>query len=116
MNGTQNQSASLSTKNQNLGEEPTVSHKDTCSASQAEVVTNLDKWSDEAIARRRELRPVRESKLRLASLSGDNPGLEFLAECWEDVALWNKIKRLIAQYPEWGINCVQANLITIAKC
>ncbi|MCC5640348.1 hypothetical protein LC593_31850 [Nostoc sp. CHAB 5844] len=32
-------------------------------------------------------------------------------ECWDDVALWNKIKQLIAQYPEWGIAYADGRLI-----
>ncbi|MDZ8069046.1 MAG: hypothetical protein RMY64_26110 [Nostoc sp. DedQUE08] len=45
---------------------------------------------------RRELRPQGENKLKLASMTGDNPGFEFLSQCWDDVALWNRVKQLIA--------------------
>ncbi|MEH2393862.1 MAG: hypothetical protein V7K21_20085 [Nostoc sp.] len=36
---------------------------------------------NKARAARKELRKERESKLKLASMSGDNPGLDFLLEC-----------------------------------
>ncbi|MCC5618424.1 hypothetical protein LC605_25730 [Nostoc sp. CHAB 5836] len=116
VDGSENQYALSSNKNQDCGVKPKTPHEDTCSAPQVELVTSLDKWSDEAIAKRRELRPSRENKLRLASYSGDNPGLDFLCECWDDVALWNKIKQLIAQYSEWGVAYVDGKLVSIANC
>lgn len=124
------QSALLLTENQDLGVEPTIPHEDTCSAPQVEVVTNLsqcghvrhpheqlavDKWSEEAMDRRRELRPERENKLRCAGILGDNPGFDFLLECWDDVALWLKIKQLIAKYPEWGVAYVEGKLVFLAN-
>ncbi|MEH2467823.1 hypothetical protein [Nostoc sp.] len=103
----ESQSAPPVTENSYCGVEPIIAHSGECSASPAQ----LDKWSDEARAARRELRPERENKLKLASCSGDNPGFEFLAECWDDVALWNKVKQLIAQYPEWGVGYAEGRLV-----
>ncbi|MCC5640841.1 hypothetical protein LC593_34455 [Nostoc sp. CHAB 5844] len=95
--------ASLVEKKQDFGVEQEASHEDHSSAPQVEAVTSLDKWSHEAIVQRRELRPRREIKLKLCRITGENPGFEFLAQCWEDVALWNMIKQLIDRYPQWGI-------------
>ncbi|MEH2070038.1 MAG: hypothetical protein V7K47_18065 [Nostoc sp.] len=65
---------------------------------------------------RRELRPQREAKIKLAGMTGDNPGFEFLTQCWEDVGLWNKVKQLIAQYPEWGIGYVDGEIDSRNNC
>ncbi|HYX18346.1 MAG TPA: hypothetical protein VE944_29065 [Nostoc sp.] len=99
----QGQPTSLLSENKDCSEETKTTHEGVCSAP--------DKWSNEAIVERRELRPERENKLRLASMSGDNPGFNFLLECWEDVGLWNKIKQAIAQYPEWGVVYVGGKLV-----
>ncbi|MBW4675954.1 MAG: hypothetical protein KME52_18605 [Desmonostoc geniculatum HA4340-LM1] len=104
------QSAPLLTENKDCGVEPTIAPEGECSAPQVEVITSLDKWSQEAIVQRRELRKDRENKLKLASMTGDNPGFDYLKECWEDVGLWLKIKQLIAQYPEWRIAYVNGRL------
>ncbi len=49
-------------------------------------------------------------------MTGDNPGFEFLSECWDDVALWNRIKQLIAQYPGWGVGYAEGRLVSVANC
>ncbi|MHC5917248.1 MAG: hypothetical protein ACYTXE_41150 [Nostoc sp.] len=50
----------------------------------ADPVPNPEKWSHEAIAARSNMRPVRREKLNRAANSGENPGFDFLQECWND--------------------------------
>nr|WP_242053768.1 hypothetical protein [Nostoc sp. FACHB-888] len=108
----QGEPASLLTENQDSGEEPEAPHEDTCSAPQPE----MDKWSDQAIVQRRELRQERDKKLRLASMSGDNPGFEYLKECWDDdPILWIFIKKLLGKFPSWCMTCVDGVLVDCNK-
>lgn len=74
----------------------------------AAPVPNPEKWSHEAIVARANARPERMQKLKVAGNSGQNPGFEYLHECWDDPALQIVIKKLLAKYPQWGIgnNCV----------
>ncbi|MBW4428969.1 MAG: hypothetical protein KME50_32280 [Nostoc desertorum CM1-VF14] len=52
-------------------------------------------------------RSVRREKLNRAANSGDNPGFDFLQECWnEDPALRIMIKKLLAKFPQWWIAVV----------
>ncbi|MEH1780256.1 MAG: hypothetical protein V7L26_14260 [Nostoc sp.] len=62
-------------------------------------------------AARSKVRPLRMEKLKMALMVGENPGFEFLCECWDDVVLQNKVKQLIAQYPEWGFSWVEGKLV-----
>jgi hypothetical protein len=51
-------------------------------------------------------------KLRVAANSGQNPGFEFLQECWnDDPALQIVIKKLLVKYPQWGIGIVDGVLV-----
>ncbi|MCC5667965.1 hypothetical protein LC653_29850 [Nostoc sp. CHAB 5784] len=43
-----------------------------------------EKWSHEAIVARSNVRPERMQKLKVAANSGQNPGFDFLQECWDD--------------------------------
>ena len=53
------------------------------------------------------MRTVRREKLNRAANSGQNPGFEFLKECWnDDPALQIVIKKLLAKFPQWGIAIV----------
>ncbi|MFW9262018.1 hypothetical protein [Nostoc sp. CALU 546] len=66
-----------------------------------------EKWSYEAIVARANARPVRREKLNRAANSGENPGFDFLQECWnDDPALQIVIKKLLAKFPQWGIVAV----------
>ncbi|MEH1770977.1 MAG: hypothetical protein V7L27_29710 [Nostoc sp.] len=81
----------------------------TCSAA---PVPNPEKWSHEAIVARASARPERMQKLKVAANSGQNPGFEFLQECWnDDPALQIVIKKLLAKFPQWGIVIVDGALI-----
>ncbi|MHC5761405.1 hypothetical protein [Nostoc sp.] len=80
----------------------------------AASVPNPEKWSHEAIVTRSNVRPERMQKLKVAANSGQNPGFEFLLECWnDDPALQIVIKKLLAKFPQWGIVCVDGVLV---KC
>ncbi|NEU81342.1 hypothetical protein G1O98_20215 [Nostoc sp. UIC10630] len=58
------------------------------------------------------MRPKRMQKLKLAANSGQNPGFDFLQECWnDDPALQIVIKKLLAKFPQWGIAVVDGVLI-----
>lgn len=71
-----------------------------------------EKWSHEAIVARSNARPVRREKLNRAANSGENPGFDFLQECWnDDPALQIVIKKLLAKCPQWGIACVDEVLV-----
>lgn len=62
------------------------------------------------------MRPERMQKLKLAENSGENPGFEFLQECWnDDPALVIVIKKLLAKFPQWGIVCVDGVLVEWAE-
>jgi hypothetical protein len=50
-------------------------------------------------------------KLKVAANSGQNPGLDFLQECWDDPALVIVIKKLLVKFPQWGIACVNGVLV-----
>ncbi|MBD2246536.1 hypothetical protein [Nostoc sp. FACHB-888] len=80
--------------------------------SSAASVTNAEKWSHEAIVARANARPVRREKLNRAANSGENPGFDFLQECWnDDPALQIVIKKLLVKFPQWGIACVDGVLV-----
>ncbi|WP_193200263.1 hypothetical protein [Nostoc sp. MG11] len=51
-------------------------------------------------------------KLKLTEQLRENPGFEFLAECWnDDLALQIVIRKLLAKFPQWGIACVDGVLV-----
>ncbi|MEH2002607.1 MAG: hypothetical protein V7L00_28385 [Nostoc sp.] len=80
--------------------------------SSAAPVTSAEKWSHEAIVARSNMRPVRREKLNRAANSGDNPGFDFLQECWsDDPALQIVIKKLVVKFPQWGIAIVDGVLV-----
>ncbi|MHC5771746.1 MAG: hypothetical protein ACYTXI_40610 [Nostoc sp.] len=76
------------------------------------VAPVTEKWSHEAIVARSNARPVRREKLNRAANSGENPGDEFLQECWsDDPALWMVIKKLLVKFPQWGVAIVDGMLV-----
>jgi hypothetical protein len=100
-------SASLLVENSVSGVEIKADHEGEGSAA---LVT--EKWSHEAIVARSNMRPVRREKLNRAANSGENPGFDFLQECWnDDPALQIVIKKLLAKFPQWGIAIVDEVLI-----
>ncbi|MEH2058159.1 MAG: hypothetical protein V7K97_18755 [Nostoc sp.] len=75
-------------------------------------VTNAEKWSHEAIVTRSNMRPERMQKLKVAGNWGQNPGFDFLQECWnDDPALRIVIKKLVAKCPQWGLVAVDGVLV-----
>ncbi|MBD2566283.1 hypothetical protein H6G95_38315, partial [Nostoc linckia FACHB-391] len=50
--------------------------------SSAASIPNPEKWSHEAIVARSNMRPERMQKLKVAANSGQNPGFDFLQQCW----------------------------------
>ncbi len=52
--------------------------------SSAPTLLQAEKWSSEAIAARSKTRPWRMEKLKMAGILSENPGLEFLQECWQN--------------------------------
>ena len=105
----QGYSASLLAKNSVSGVEIKAVYEGTCSAA---PVPSAEKWSREAIVARSNLRPERMQKLKVAANSGQNPGFDFLQECWNDnPALQIVIKKLLAKFPQWGIACVDGVLV-----
>ncbi|MDZ8139685.1 MAG: hypothetical protein RM049_31085 [Nostoc sp. DedQUE04] len=75
-------------------------------------VPSAEKWSHEAIVARSNMRPVRREKLNRAANSRENPGFDFLQECWnDDPALQIVIKKLLAKFPQWGIAIVDGVLM-----
>ncbi|MFS0518992.1 hypothetical protein ACEYW6_30450 [Nostoc sp. UIC 10607] len=72
---------------------------------------NPEKWSHEAIVARANVRPERMQKLKVAANSGQNPGLGFLQECWDDPGLVIMIKKLLVKFPQWGIAYVDGVLV-----
>ncbi|QFS51631.1 hypothetical protein [Nostoc sphaeroides] len=80
--------------------------------SSAASVPSPEKWSQEAIVARSNMRPVRREKLNRAGNSGDNPGFDFLLSCWnDDPALQILIKKLLAKFPQWGVAIVDGVLV-----
>ncbi|MHC5915340.1 MAG: hypothetical protein ACYTXE_31085 [Nostoc sp.] len=78
----------------------------------AASVPNPEKWSHEAIVARSNMRPERMQKLKVAANSGQNPGFDFLQECWNaDPALVIMIKKLLVKFPQWGIAIVDGVLV-----
>ena len=104
----QGQSASLPGENQVSDVEVKTVHEGESSAA---PVPSAEKGSHEAIVARSKVRPERMQKLKLALNSGQNPGFEFLQECWDDPALQIVIKKLLVKYPQWGIACVEGVLV-----
>jgi hypothetical protein len=98
----------LLVENSVSGIEIKANHEGTFSAA---FVPNSEKWSHEAIVARSNLRPERMQKLKFAANSGQNPGFDFLQECWDDdPALQIVIKKLLAKFPRWDIACVDGEL------
>jgi hypothetical protein len=54
------------------------------SEGSAAPITSEEKWSHEAIVARSNMRLERMQKLKVAANSGQNPGFDFLQECWND--------------------------------
>jgi hypothetical protein len=80
--------------------------------SSALADSNPEKWSHEAVVARSNARPGRMQKLKMAERLGENPGYEFLMECWEDdPALQIVIKGLVRKCPHWGYVIVGGELI-----
>ena len=80
--------------------------------SSAAPIVNPEKWSHEAIVARSNMRPERMQKLKVAANSGQNPGFDFLQECWDDdPALRIVIKKLLVKFPQWGIAIVDGVLV-----
>jgi hypothetical protein len=53
-------------------------------------------------------------KLKVVANSGQNPGFDFLQECWnDDPALVIAIKKLLAKSPQWRIACVDGMLVEL---
>ncbi|MBD2520437.1 hypothetical protein H6G93_36965 [Nostoc sp. FACHB-973] len=102
-------SASLSGENQVSDLEVKTDHEGEGSAL---PVPQSEKWSHKAIVARSNIRPVRREKLNRAANSGENPGFDFLQECWnDDPALQIVIKKLLAKFPQWGIAIVDGVLV-----
>ncbi|WP_260446351.1 MULTISPECIES: hypothetical protein [unclassified Nostoc] len=102
-------SAELMTENSVSGGEVKAVYEGESSAA---PVPQSEKWSHEAIVARSNMRPVRREKLNRAANSGENPGFEFLQECWnDDPALVIVIKKLLAKFPQWGIAIVDGVLV-----
>jgi hypothetical protein len=96
----QDEPTSLDGENQASRDEPKTPHEGTCSAAPA---PSYEKWSSEAIVARSKARPMRTKKLKLAMVSKENPGFEYLKECWDDdPALQIIIKDLLGNFPSWG--------------
>ncbi|MHC0063886.1 hypothetical protein ACWATR_13440 [Nostoc sp. UIC 10890] len=86
------------TKNSVSGGEVKANHEGESSAA---LIENPEKWSHEAIIARSNMRPERMQKLKVAANSGQNPGFDFLQECWnDDPALQIVIKKLLAKFPQ----------------
>ncbi|MBD2505065.1 hypothetical protein [Anabaena azotica] len=113
MDAVQGKSAPLLSEKQDLGDEPKVSHEGHISPPSApESETQPDKWSSEAIALRSKARPWRMEKLKMAGLLKENPGLDFLMECWnDDPALQIVITGLVRKCPQWGYVVMDGQLL-----
>ncbi|MEA5604669.1 hypothetical protein [Nostoc sp. UHCC 0252] len=69
-------------------------------------------FTSEGITIRSKARLLRMEKLKMASLVGENPGFEFLQECWsDDPVLQIVIKKLLAEFPQWGVAIVDGVLM-----
>jgi hypothetical protein len=102
-------SASLLVENSVSGGEMKADHE---GQSFAPPMPQPEKWSHEAIVARSNMRPERMQKLKVATNSGQNPGFDFLQECWnDDPALQIVIKKLLAKFPQWGIAIVDGVLV-----
>ena len=104
------QPASFLAENQNCGVDPKDCHENEDSVAPA---PNSEKWSSEVIAARSKARPGRLEKLKIAATLKENPGFEYLQECWgDDPILQIVIKNLLAKFPKWGFTIVDGNLKT----
>ncbi|MHC5897296.1 hypothetical protein [Nostoc sp.] len=81
-----------------------------------------EKWSsaalftNDAIAARSKSRPMRIEKLKMARLLAENPGFDFLLSCWQDdPAMRIVIKELLLKFTQWGIVCVDGELVNCNK-
>jgi hypothetical protein len=105
----QGYSVLLPGKNQVSGVEIKAVHE---GESSAPPVSQTEKWSHEAIVARSNMRQSRMQKLKVAANSGQNPGLGFLQECWnDDPALVIVIKKLLVKFPQWGVAIVDGALV-----
>jgi hypothetical protein len=105
----QSQSALLMTENSISSEALQANYKGNNSAL---PVPQLEKWSSKAIAARSKARPWRMEKLKMAGIFGENPGFNFLQECWDDdPALQIVIKKLLAKFRQWGFVVVDGVLV-----
>jgi len=129
-------SVSLIAKNEELGDEAIAHHEDTVSAAPAvsekspsnspsqepkahhegvcavAADSDSEKWSYEAVVERSRVRPWRMEKLKMAEQWRENPGDEFLMECWaDDPALRIVIKKLVAKCPHWGLVAADGVLV-----
>ncbi|WP_243458647.1 hypothetical protein [Nostoc sp. UIC 10630] len=103
----QGYSATLLVENSVSGEEVKAIHEGESSAAPV-----TEKWSHEAIVARSNMRQSRMQKLQVAANSGQNPGFEYLQECWnDDPALQIVSKKLLVKFPQWGIAVVDGVLI-----
>jgi hypothetical protein len=125
----QNQPASLEGEKPDCSVEPRDFHEDLISAAPAtpnfeepknhreEVCgvisdSNPEKWSYEAVVERSKIRPWRMEKLKMAEQLRENPGDDFLMECWaDDPALRIVIKKLVSKFPQWGLVAVDGMLM-----
>ncbi len=82
--------------------------RDGCSAAASDL---SEKWSNEAIAARMQLRPRRMDKLKKAGMFGDSPGFTYLQECWDDPSLRIMVRRLIVKFPQWKVACMDEELL-----
>ncbi|MBD2496750.1 hypothetical protein [Nostoc sp. FACHB-280] len=129
-------SASLVVENQNCSDDAIIPHEDTVSAAPAipenshsaspsqepkthsegvcavAADSNPEKWSYEAVVERSRIRPWRMEKLKMAEQWRENPGDDFLMECWaDDPALRIVIKKLVIKCPQWGLVAVEGVLV-----
>ncbi|MBD2440587.1 hypothetical protein [Nostoc sp. FACHB-110] len=129
-------SASLVAKNEDLGDQAIARSEDTVSVAPAvpenshsapssqepkalhdgvcAVAADSDpeKWSYEAVVERSRIRPWRMNKLKMAEQWRENPGDDFLMECWaDDPALRIVIKKLVAKCPQWGLVAADGVLV-----
>ncbi len=105
----QGNSALLSGENQVFSVEVKVDHE---GESSVVPVPSAEKWSHEAIVARSNVRPGRMQKLKVTGNSGENPGFDFLQECWnDDPALQIVIKKLLVKFPQWRIAIVDGKLV-----
>ncbi|MFN6572510.1 hypothetical protein [Dendronalium sp. ChiSLP03b] len=102
-------SASLIAENSSSAQEPKNHHE---GQSSALADSNPEKWSHEAVMARSKARPGRMQKLNMAERLRENPGFEFLMECWaDDPALRIIIKKLAVKFPQWGLVAVDGMLV-----